>query len=267
MDFHSAVAETKDACRHMFHEIRYQFDYMKMDYRQKYYSNRKNPRVIHTKLQNQKLLTLRTFPRDKYFTKAGEFLKLDESYEDKDWDKDEDEYDESALISEYGSGDVISSTPSIEETPKGYAEFLLEKLGIGLNENTDPDHAKANDLKKLVINLCCPRLSRDHDNKEFAMKCENSSPPSPPRKDSLGGILADQQGGVWKSVLNDISLSAARISTGLSSNGAKEFSRLSSDFVDAKFKSDVFAANLEQAKAMYHDDSYNQSILSMYLHD
>lgn len=62
--------------QHKFHEIRYKVDYMKTRYRQRYYSNERNPRVIQTKLLNQRLLSLRTHPHDKYFIKPGEFLAL-----------------------------------------------------------------------------------------------------------------------------------------------------------------------------------------------
>lgn len=58
------------------HDFRYKVDYLKTRYKQRYYSNDKNPRVIQTKLKNQRLLSLRTQPHDKYFIKPGEFLAL-----------------------------------------------------------------------------------------------------------------------------------------------------------------------------------------------
>lgn len=46
---------------------------------------------------------------------------------------------------------------------------------------------------------------------------------------------------VWKTVLNDVSLSAARISTGGTPVNAEEFANLTSDFVDSKIYEDVIS--------------------------
>lgn len=62
-----------------YHNVRYKVDYHMIHARLKYYSNSKNPRVIHTKLNNQRLITLRTNPHDPYFVKPGEFLTLGSS--------------------------------------------------------------------------------------------------------------------------------------------------------------------------------------------
>lgn len=58
------------------HNVRYKISYYRIHARLNYYSNSKNPRVIHTKFKNQKLTTLRTNPHDPYFVKPGEFLTL-----------------------------------------------------------------------------------------------------------------------------------------------------------------------------------------------
>ncbi|KAK6462054.1 hypothetical protein DFJ63DRAFT_313205 [Scheffersomyces coipomensis] len=60
-----------------FRFIRYKIDYYYVDYKQRYYSTNRNPRIIQTKLQNKQLISLRTFPKDKYFTKPGEYLMLE----------------------------------------------------------------------------------------------------------------------------------------------------------------------------------------------
>ncbi|CUM50502.1 unnamed protein product [Debaryomyces tyrocola] len=62
--------------QYTFHDLRYKVEYYKTRYKQRYYSNDRNPRVIQTKLKNQRLLSLRTQPHDKYFIKPGEFLAL-----------------------------------------------------------------------------------------------------------------------------------------------------------------------------------------------
>ncbi|CAH6721777.1 hypothetical protein CLIB1444_07S02212 [[Candida] jaroonii] len=58
------------------------------------------------------------------------------------------------------------------------------------------------------------------------------------------GSLREQsikQKEVWKTVLNDISLSAARLSTGGTPVNAEEFSNLTSDFVNSKIYEDVIS--------------------------
>lgn len=62
--------------QYKIHDFRYKVEYYKTRYKQRYYSNDRNPRVIQTKLKNQLLLSLRTQPHDKYFLKPGEFLAL-----------------------------------------------------------------------------------------------------------------------------------------------------------------------------------------------
>ncbi|KAK6203581.1 uncharacterized protein RJT21DRAFT_139313 [Scheffersomyces amazonensis] len=66
--------------QHAIHELRYKVDYYFVDYRQRYYSTNRNPRLIQTKLQNQQLISLRTFPKDKYLLKPGQFLSLEYQY-------------------------------------------------------------------------------------------------------------------------------------------------------------------------------------------
>jgi hypothetical protein len=69
-------------------------------------------------------------------------------------------------------------------------------------------------------------------------------------------INLERKNGIWKTVLNDISLSAARVSTGDVPKSSHHFQNLSSDFIDAKStdensNQDVFAINLQQAKLKY----------------
>lgn len=55
------------------HKARYNYSYLKAEYLRKYYSDNKNPRIIPSKLTD-KLISLRTFPVDKYLIKPGQFL-------------------------------------------------------------------------------------------------------------------------------------------------------------------------------------------------
>lgn len=60
----------------LVHNMRYKVDYHLINARVKYYSNSKNPRVIHTKLNNTHLVSLRTHPNQKYVVRTGDFLHL-----------------------------------------------------------------------------------------------------------------------------------------------------------------------------------------------
>lgn len=63
----------------LYRDLHSNIDYLGIKYRQKYYSNDENPRLIQTRLKNQPLLSLRTLPHDKYLIKPGEFLSIDDS--------------------------------------------------------------------------------------------------------------------------------------------------------------------------------------------
>lgn len=65
----------------IYRRCRYKFSYYLIDIRRKYYSNSRNPRVIHTKLKDQILISLRTCPNDKYLTKPDEYLTLAKDFD------------------------------------------------------------------------------------------------------------------------------------------------------------------------------------------
>ncbi|KAK6873595.1 hypothetical protein K6H11_002116 [Candida tropicalis] len=66
-----------DFMNQMYHDLKFHVNHFIVGYRQKYYSMDNNPRVIHTKLENQQLLSLRTFPNDKSLISKGQhFLHL-----------------------------------------------------------------------------------------------------------------------------------------------------------------------------------------------
>lgn len=73
----------------MIHNVRYKMDYYMIHARLNYYSNSKNPRVIQTRFQNQKLTSLRTNPHDPYFVRPGEFLTLAKRNPDPEQEFDE----------------------------------------------------------------------------------------------------------------------------------------------------------------------------------
>ena len=60
----------------MYHDLKFHVNHFIVGYRQKYYSMDNNPRVIHTKLENQQLLSLRTFPNDKLLISKGQHFYI-----------------------------------------------------------------------------------------------------------------------------------------------------------------------------------------------
>lgn len=71
------LSETMEQFQYAIHNLKYRLDYYRADYTRKYYSNSKNPKVIHSKLNCKNLLSLRTCPRDKYMINPGEFLSTE----------------------------------------------------------------------------------------------------------------------------------------------------------------------------------------------
>ena len=68
---------------HKYRDLKFRINHLLVAYRQKYYSTDKNPRVIQSRVQNQQLLSLRTFPKDPYLTGSDKpFLHLSNEYEE-----------------------------------------------------------------------------------------------------------------------------------------------------------------------------------------
>lgn len=66
-----------DLMNQVYHDLKFHINHFIVRYKQKYYSMDNNPRVIHTKLENQQLLSLRTFPNDRHLFDNGQhFLHL-----------------------------------------------------------------------------------------------------------------------------------------------------------------------------------------------
>ena len=68
---------------HKYRDLKFRVNHLLVAYRQRYYSTHKNPRVIQSRVQNQQLLSLRTFPKDPYLTGSDKpFLHLSNEYEE-----------------------------------------------------------------------------------------------------------------------------------------------------------------------------------------
>ncbi|KAG7660926.1 uncharacterized protein J8A68_005601 [[Candida] subhashii] len=97
-----------------YHDIRFNVDHFIVGYRQRYYSLNKNPRVIQTKLHNQQLISLRTFPRDKYIVEPTGFLSLGNENAN---DSGNDEIEETASFTVYDIDELISFDESCVSIP------------------------------------------------------------------------------------------------------------------------------------------------------
>ena len=182
-----------DALKLKYRQVRFNVRFAIADYKQRYYSNSKNSRVIHTKLQNQPLITLRTEPHDKYLHSPGEFLKVPEETENKE---QVDFFDSQSNMDAHSV--MVPNVIAIEN--KWNITSMLGKFAalmpVVTKENVE--HVKEDGKKEEVL-----------------------------ESDALIGVLESQPMAVnvnvsedheklaWKSILNDASLSAARISVGI----------------------------------------------------
>lgn len=298
--------------QYTLHDLRYKVEYYKARYKQRYYSNDRNPRVIQTKLQNQRLLSLRTQPHDKYFIKPGEFLalvpkKLDRNvnqiievdtsrYLKSQFLKQRDlfkGYDDNALtensysgfhmeqdkyrnIRSY-SGSLCLHTPTINIQDTKLTEhhrsllsllgpFDPNSLGYDLSNTQQAFEPSWNASPLIDLNS----ISSDMNNTPLANPSSNyldrtasssssnlfdfeNIKVSPIGTSAIPSIASKMQNftsrhnycfntennrtkvqNSWKFVLNAISLSAAKVSVGLSPKTIHDFENLTPDFINAK---------------------------------
>ncbi|CAK7895871.1 hypothetical protein CAAN1_05S05622 [[Candida] anglica] len=254
-----------------YREARYHFAYAKVSYRQKYYSSSKNPRVIQAKMGNTTLLSLRTCPRDQYLVKPGEFLALERK--DKVYVEEESSTENKVIdpflgfsrspsmqcvcasqIEQEGSGSTDSSKPSFMDRMRsltGRDSGGLIETPVTSNVNT-PIQTTNKSIQKYIPPPPPPPPPLSESSNE------PQPPPLPPRPTtekpsrykSLIGRLhqpsssrsvslssksrVSSGGEVWKNVLNDVSLSAARVSIGHSPKTSIHFKVLSGDFIEAE---------------------------------
>lgn len=245
------------------HDLRYQVRYAKISYRQKYYSTSRNPRVIQAKIGNEPLISLRTYPQDEYLARPDEFLVLerrrieaaDEIVSNEIISNDlmppfEDPFMDFSRLSSFQEGEEveeITSTVSIElgdiepiELPKLLKlkerfRFFRERY-----QNMNVVHISLQpsvSIPSPIMELLDEETSEDEIN--VPLKEETTVVSTPRRlslhqpKDLPTGVTGSKTE-VWKSVLNDISLVAAKVSIGHSPKSSKQFRVLSGDFINAE---------------------------------
>lgn len=269
-----ALLDTVEA---VYKQARYQVDYRLVQARLKYYSNSKNPRVIHTKLDNQCLVSLRTNPFNPYKVKPGDFLTCRSSSSDS-WldyyvecagsepllekkrmkrvlrrktDLIEISFDDKVLRPHLAySADRRSPSsgpgkPALSETSPCARPLVRPKTTPRL---TIP-HALGS-LPLTPRKLACSPLSPFSKRESVSAPTMRTPPyyaaasPDSPwihRWKAVRPNTQVRQGPeVWKTVLSEISLSAARISTALN------------EATNGVGRKDYFEENLNQARVQFH---------------
>lgn len=179
-----------DALKMKYHQARFNVLFAIADYKQRYYSNSKNARVIHTKLQDQTLITLRTEPRDKYLHLPGEFLKtgkedhidpLDLADKDEEVKEDECHQEPNILTNKINenkwkiSSMLIKFAALIPVTTKDNIEQDRPKdVGNSAETNTSEEHIQKFTMIKPEINetsLSAAKVSVSRDVPPLRCSC------------------------------------------------------------------------------------------------
>lgn len=286
-----------DNVEYYLHKARYKFNYIKADYLQRYYSNSKNPRIIQSKITDR-LLSLRTCPKDKFFVKPGEFLSVEPK----------------PVFSGPGQAHLLSlaanGSSASENDPKNLKKIPGDNSGF-------EEYTPMPKVPNLVVSCSCEchdvkRLTADFQNenqnaaklvkaakitdtpkskwwsfvdtkkkrlseipliptpspaieihsasggyKDDMIEMINRDPSNQPQENNEQELLQEEEQedqenqqqqlqplrrysytegkppDVWKTVINDISLSAARVSTGGSAKSHSDFTNLKSDLTIA----------------------------------
>lgn len=265
---------------HVYRRARYKVDYHLIELRRKYYSNSRNPRVIHSKLKRGILTTLRTCPNDKYLAKPGEYLSIEGAEPEPQSEPFDDLVDlyleepeeplvdledtRSATDHENGpSAEIMSAeTPATQFTPLSNDEFVLgsksdlnlhfDKMAATPAKTESPAKYKPSmsDLQKVWSRLPFTQYKLQSIMKRNAAATATTESVEAYQ---ITKCAQSEDRRVWKTVLNDVSLSAARLSTGSDVGSKDEFENLSGDFTDYKRKPvDVFADTLVRGRAKFH---------------
>lgn len=260
----------------VYRDVQYNLDYYHVKYRQRLYNNDRNPRLIQSRLQNRTLLSLRTCPHDKYVIPPGQFLSLGLNESDTDLFEDFDEV--LVMKDEPTEASSVVDLVRLESDPEPSPNLL--ESGCSCSCHSSATSKIRQKVRQKLNRLLPERKEEETELVEMVKEPEISNfpqeipylLPSPPRITTSTTIqpaisrfneclnsskcqctkCCKNQENVWKKVLNDVSLSAARLSTGSLPASRDEFDNLTSDFVDTKSK-DVFAECLDQAKHNYAD--------------
>lgn len=296
---------------HKYRDLKFRVNHLLVAYRQRYYSTHKNPRVIQSRVQNQQLLSLRTFPKDPYLTGSDKpFLHLSNEYEETESQYLENSDERDYTLFEYTNDmslkahDSATHGKSYSEPNFGEGYFLTFRLELPINPSSDEQHQEITQfdptqpaeqceplLDMLIttdeylsgssispVSFPCtchchtfekipPQSStnkRNHNVKEkfydfvvnnfskvtgqgndtvatISSNIETFTPLDIQATDSIETVpdKTDPTKGtdrIWKLVLNDVSLSAARLSTGSSNIPVVNNQNIRGDFINAKVK-------------------------------
>lgn len=218
-----------------YKRIRYKVNFFIVDTKLKWYLTSRNPRLIQSKFQGQTLISLRVHPHDKYLVKKGEFLSLEK--------KQPDHFSWGSLVDLYCQEAVenMSFPPpeeEIQEDPKGCEQPMIQSVDI-VNKRVSKITRASNFIRSFQRSkaetgrdkespgpgirrrIMYSRLfRRGHDKSSDEASPSNKSSDSCPR--------------VWHRILNDVSLSAAQVSTGTAPTSRSDYDNLSSDLTEGR---------------------------------
>lgn len=132
---------------HKYRDLKFRVNHLLVAYRQRYYSTHKNPRVIQSRVQNQQLLSLRTFPKDPYLTGSDKpFLHLSKEYEETESQYLDNSDERDYTLFEYTNDmslkahDSATHGKSYSEPNFGEGYFLTFRLELPTNPSSDEQH-------------------------------------------------------------------------------------------------------------------------------
>lgn len=218
-----------------YKRIRYKVNFFIVDTKLKWYLTSRNPRLIQSKFQGQTLISLRVHPHDKYLVKKGEFLSLEK--------KQPDYFSWGSLVDLYCQEAVenMSFPPpeeEIQEEPKGCEQPKIQSVDVG-NKRISKITRASNFIKSFQRSK--PEAGKDTESpgpglrrrilysRLFRRRHDNSSNEASPSNKS-----SDSYPRVWHRILNDVSLSAAQVSTGTAPTSRSDYDNLSSDLTEGR---------------------------------
>lgn len=266
----------------VYRTCRYKLDYYLIEFRRKYYSNSRNPRVIQAKLKDQIILSLRTCPHDKYLVKQDEYLTLAEVGHE--LDPELGHHSVGSVVEMYLAEtenpllDLSDHSPGEEDDPQTAAELFTpitpatqitsptpgseNRTESGLEEpNSGSEELKKHEEK---TKPSLPDIQKVWAKLPFTssrqtLKCKNAeltaTNESVEAQDTSKWGKPTEGKMVWKTVLNDVSLSAARLSTGSDGGSKEDYESLTGDFIDSRRKVDLFVDNLAEGRAKFYGKS------------
>lgn len=167
-----------EGLKQTYRQARFKVRYTIADYKQRYYSNSGNPRIIAARVDNQPLVSLRTEPHDKYLHSPGSFLVVPE--------EEKPDIDDMAKMADFFGGEMLEEKSVFDESKWNIVSMLgrfaafIPAAAREMGKETVGDEAEKED----------PNITEIHPYEV------------PPRN-------------IWKSICHETSLSAARVSTGV----------------------------------------------------